>query len=209
MQASKKRAYDVDATVLSQVYHGVSGEAASTRRAVEDTDGKVLTYRGKVIEAYFHSTCGGRTEDGRSLWGGELDYLSTVKDPYCEAAPDFFWIYRISPRDLGAKLGMAAITEVQIEGRAKGGRALKLSFLAGAKSKTLDGDAVRRAVGYAKLKSTLFHVSAENGKFVFKGSGSGHGVGMCQWGARTQAEQGRSYRDILKFYFPEADLDRI
>lgn len=209
MKASKRRAYDVDATVLSQVYKGLIGEAASTRRAVEETDSRVLTYRGEIIEAYFHSTCGGRTEDGRSLWGGNLDYLTSLQDPYCEDAPDYFWVLRVAPKELGAKVGLPPVSEVKVLARAKGGRALKVQFAGGTQKKVFDGDAVRRALGYNKLKSTLFQVSAEHGKFVFKGSGSGHGVGMCQWGARAQAKQGRSYRDILKFYFPEADLDSI
>lgn len=208
-EASRKRRYDVDATVLSQVYRGIAGEAASTRAAVDATAGRVLSFDGDVVEAYFHSCCGGRTEDGRALWGGDLRYLSSVKDPHCDFAPDFFWIFRIGPAELGKKVGLGAITAVKVDERAPGGRALKVTFEAGKKSKTLGGDEVRRAVGYAKLKSTLFRVAAENGRYAFKGSGSGHGVGMCQWGARAQAEKGASYREILKFYFPAADLDRL
>jgi stage II sporulation protein D len=207
--ASKTRPFDVDATVLSQVYKGVAGEAPSTRAAVDDTEGKVLTYGGKIVEAYFHSCCGGRTEDGRALWGGNLAYLSSVKDKYCDFAPDYFWVYRIAPGELGKRVGLGSITAVKVLERAPGGRALRVQFEAGRADKVLDGDAVRRAVGYAKLKSTLFRIAAEGGQYVFKGSGSGHGVGMCQWGARAQAEQGRNYREILKFYFPEADLDRL
>lgn len=207
--ASKARKYDVDATVLSQVYRGVAGEAPSTRAAVDATEGKVLTHGGKVIEAYFHSCCGGRTEDGTALWGGELRYLSSVKDPYCDFAPDYFWKYALSPAELGKRVGLGPITAVKITSRAPGGRALEVRFESARGTKTLGGDAVRRVVGYAKLKSTLFRVAAEGGRYVFKGSGAGHGVGMCQWGARAQAEKGRNYREILKFYFPEADLDKL
>lgn len=207
--ASRKRPFDVDATVLSQVYRGIAGEASSTRAAVDATEGRVLTYDDKVVEAYFHSCCGGRTEDGRALWGGELRYLSSVKDPHCDFAPDYFWVYRIGPAELGKKVGLGAVTAVKVDERAPGGRALKVTFESDRKSKTLGGDEVRRAVGYAKLKSTLFRVAAEKNRYVFKGSGSGHGVGMCQWGARAQAEKGASYREILKFYFPEADIDRL
>lgn len=209
-QASRGRDYDVDASVTSQVYTGLSGEHAATREAVAATEGKVLMYEGRVVEAYFHSTCGGQTEDAHAIWGRNLPYLTPVKDPYCENAPDYFWVYRIEPAELGRKLGLQPVIEVLITRRAPGGRVIELAIEDRAKRiRRLRGDDLRRMLGYNRLKSTLFRVAVERGAFVFKGSGAGHGIGLCQWGARAQAEQGRSYRQILKFYFPQADLDTL
>lgn len=68
----------------------------------------------------------------------------------------------------------------------------------------------RATIGYEQLRSTLFSILAkkESGKevFVFSGKGFGHGVGLCQWGARALGRQGKSYTDILEHYYPRAQL---
>ncbi len=207
MKTATHKPYDVDATVLSQVYNGLKGEAASTVSAVKATRGEILTHSGKVAETFFHSACGGQTEDGGALWGGNVSHLSSVADPYCEDAPAYFWKHAIGPAELGRRVGLTKVSAVKVTRRGPGGRALQLVFEGGGQERKLNGDQVRRAVGYAKLKSTFFQVSVEDGAFVFKGSGAGHGVGMCQWGARGQAEEGRNYRQILAFYFPVMRLE--
>ena len=205
----RAREYDVDATVLSQVYVGIRGEHITTRLAVSDTAGMVLSHGGRVIEAFFHSSCGGHTEDPASLWGNSLPYIQPVEDPYCQAAPNYFWSLPVEHRELGRQLGLPPVVEVKIHARAPGGRVLRAEFLSENDSKTFTGEEVRQRLGYNKLRSTLFHVSTRGTTFVFNGSGGGHGVGMCQWGARGMAEKDKSFRDIVAHYFPRAELTRL
>jgi stage II sporulation protein D len=65
----------------------------------------------------------------------------------------------------------------------------------------MNGNELRRVLGYEKLKSARFKVSESDGTFTFTGKGAGHGVGMCQWGAKGMAENGYSYRQILGQYY--------
>src|SRR5438128_5349514 len=68
---------------------------------------------------------------------------------------------------------------------------------------------LRQLLGYSRLPSLLFDVSPEGGVVVFRGRGSGHGVGLCQWGARARALAGGTYRDILAHYYPGAEIRRM
>ena len=209
-QASKSRDFDVEASVLSQVYRGIEGEDPRTQAAVRATRNRVLTHEGRVIEAFYHSTCGGRTEDPGAIWTSGASPIRSVEDTYCDISPHFFWTHRISPRELGRLLGLPPIQAVKILSRSPGGRAMRVQFVSGDdRSRTLDGDEVRKLLGYNRLRSTLFRVTADDGVFLFRGGGSGHGVGLCQWGARAQAEEGRDYRTILRHYYPELRLSRL
>ncbi len=203
---SRNRAFDVDASVLSQVYKGIKGEDSRTRAAVDATRGEVLMVGGEIVEGFYHSACGGQTEAAAAIWQGSPAWFRSVKDPYCEAAPGYFWTHRIDYRELGRKLGVGPVTAVKVLDRGPGGRVLLAQFEGEGEQRLLAGDEVRRLLGYANLKSTFFEISVEGATFLFKGSGSGHGVGLCQWGARGQAEKGRTYRQILAHYFPAARL---
>ncbi len=76
-------------------------------------------------------------------------------------------------------------------------------------ARTLSGVELRQIIGYEKLPSLLFEVSVTSGVAVFTGRGSGHGVGLCQWGARERARRGESYREILAHYYPGAEIRRM
>jgi stage II sporulation protein D len=71
---------------------------------------------------------------------------------------------------------------------------------------TLTGDQFRKAIGYGVIKSTNFSVRVENREAVFSGLGNGHGVGLCQWGAKQRALDGFGYAEILSYYYPGTDL---
>jgi stage II sporulation protein D len=68
---------------------------------------------------------------------------------------------------------------------------------------------LRQRVGYGRLHSLDFSVRRDGGGFAFEGRGSGHGAGMCQWGAAGFAREGKSYREILAHYYPGAELTRM
>ncbi len=108
---------------------------------------------------------------------------------------------------MGALLKLSGeVTEVEVRERTPTGRVALLEAASGGRSKVFTGQEFRKLVGYDRVWSTAFGVERSEGGFVFRGSGSGHGVGMCQWGARGMAQQGRKAEEILKFYFPGTEI---
>ena len=75
--------------------------------------------------------------------------------------------------------------------------------------KMIPATEIRRIVGYTDVKSTWFTAKLSSGKIQFNGQGYGHGVGMCQWGAKGMADAGTAYHDILKTYYPDAEISRV
>ncbi len=204
--------YHLGATVLSQVYGGIASEDERTRRAVAATRGEVLAYGMLPVEAYFHASCGGRTESGEAALGRDLPYLKSVPCPAARKTPYSHWSVRVTPDELqrlAPQLGGAEPTGLRVASRTASGRARTLEVTTRNGARTLTAVQLRAALGYVRLPSLWFDVREEHGAFVFDGRGAGHGVGLCQWGARVLAEQGQSYRDILTHYYPGAEIRRI
>jgi stage II sporulation protein D len=179
--------YHLGSSVISQVYGGLASEDSRTREAVDATRGMVLTYQLQPVEAYFHASCGGKTERGVDALGRDLPYLASVSCP-CAKLPQSEW-----KLDFGAK--------VQVLSRSATGRATRVQL----DGRTLDAVTFRERVGYSKLKSLWFEV---NGSRI-EGHGFGHGAGMCQWGAKVLAEQGMSFREILARYYVGTELQTL
>ncbi len=197
--------FDLEANVLSQRY--AAGEVpASARDAAQATRGQVLVFDGAPILAAFHSSSGGATASAAEVWGREIPYLRSVSSPD-DAAPDYFWSYEIPLSDLAdalreAGLAPGRIDRVAIAERSASGRVLAVSLGA----LELSGRNLREILGGRALRSSLFDARLEGERVRFLGSGSGHGVGMCQWGASELARRGRTYRQILAHYYPGTSL---
>lgn len=200
--------YDVTDTQASQVYRGLSAVTSITEQAARETAGEVLTYHGTLAESVYSSSNGGHTADNESVWvGAPVPYLRGRPDPYDRASPHHAWTKRLSARRvhraLGRSVGGFSITSTSPEGRVT-----EVTLDTG---RRLSGSDFRRALnaslGWATLRSTLFSVEKDGSDYVFSGGGFGHGVGMSQYGARRQAQAGRSYRDILAFYFEGTAID--
>lgn len=198
--------YDVRATTESQVYGGVTAEDARTTAAVDTTRGQVLTYDGRPIFAAYHSDSGGHTEASELVWGGRFAYLRAVADPYTAAQA---WTLRVELAALETRLRQAGravsgVTGIDIAEVTPSGRAAYVRVTSAAGVLLLRGTELRTLLGAEAMKSTLFTVGGAPGgqpAVEFSGRGSGHGVGMSQWGARGQALLGRSYADILRYYY--------
>jgi stage II sporulation protein D len=109
-----------------------------------------------------------------------------------------------------ARRASAAITSVAVAEQTASGRAKSVRLgLAGGGALTLSGVELRQLIGYTALPSLLFTVRVEGKTAVFTGRGSGHGVGLCQWGARGRAARGEGYREILAHYYPGAEVRRM
>jgi stage II sporulation protein D len=194
--------YHLGSSVLHQVYGGLKSEDARTRAAVEATRGEVLTWELQPIEAYFHASCGGRTEEGLPALTRDLPYLTSVSCP-CGSAAASRWQVTVPARDVAETLGAPRAAELKVEARTRTGRVESLR----AGPRLIDAVTFRRRLGYSRIKSLDFEVSkAGDDGLRFVGRGQGHGAGLCQWGARMLAAEGRSYREILAHYYPGTDL---
>jgi stage II sporulation protein D len=213
----KKRAgelYHLKGTDIDQVYKGSGPEDRRARRAVNDTTGLVLYYKGELALTLYHSNAGGRTEAAKNVWGGEYSYLRSVKSHYDKNAPRYEWTYSISANKLGEKLRAKGyeidkVHSVVIKKKTPSRRVVKLQIKGKPDSLELTGEELRALLGYANIRSTMIKIKKSRGEFTFIGKGSGHGVGLSQWGAKGMAEAGRSYKGILKHYYPGTKIKKI
>lgn len=212
-RAMTPRPYDLTNTMFDQVYEGAHREDDRSRQYVEATRGEVLLRNGAVFPAYYHSCCGGKTEHAQNVWTGETG--PPVKDdPFCRNSPKFAWSHEIAIPTFTERLRSEGIDVKTVRTIA----ALpytdspRVEFLLiedddGLKmAKATD---LRRIFGYQNIKSTWFDAEISGNKIIFRGRGYGHGVGLCQWGAKGMAEEGIGYRDILKYYYPDAEVVKL
>lgn len=204
--------YDVTNDIYSQVYGGQNSERYRTGLAVDRTAGEILAYKGQVLPSYFHATCGGMTEDAKELWGGSVPPLQGVPCMFCKESPHMYWKKNFRLKDIqdelnrrGHKIGL--IRDIAVVSRNRSGR-IDMLRITGRDGKTLDvkGKDFRQALGPNVLKSNTYEIDMQGYYVNFIGKGWGHGVGMCQWGARGMSLQQFNYKQILEFYYPTAKL---
>ena len=195
---------------LNQVYKGEFISRPDYAEAARATAGEILTWSNKLILAAYSSTCGGITGNNHEVWDGEeLPYLNSVNDQkMCEISPHFKWKSVISKNELldfiRSRYGFSA--NKFDSNTHPSGRINSITFYDRFnKELTFSGNEFRLIVNRhfedMSLKSTLFTVHEADNNIHFYGNGLGHGVGMCQWGARGFANSGWNYSDILSFYF--------
>ncbi len=235
-QRKPAAAFDVKATVASQVYKGIEAERPSTREAVAATRGQVLTFDGDLANAVFHSSAGGSTENSGDLWSRQLPYLVSVPD-FDAASPVSQWQQRLDPEMLRkAFREIGGATRIDVLATTGSGRIHQARVIGPAGTLVLTGPELRSRLG---LRSTMVRfetvapevalVPAEASAsqpqmppplpsidspplqlsqptLIAIGRGFGHGVGMSQWGAYAMAQQGRSYEQILSHYYRGTQL---
>ncbi|MBL8914789.1 MAG: SpoIID/LytB domain-containing protein [Archangium sp.] len=195
--------FHLGSSVISQVYKGLDVEDPRTREAVESTRGMVLTWQLQPIEAYFHASCGGRTENGSDALGRDLPYLQAVDCP-CGRLPTSHWTLDLKPADLKG-MGGAKASALHVQGRSPTGRARRVEV----GSRSVDAVTFRERIGYMRLKSLQFDIEKSGAGWKLQGHGFGHGAGMCQWGARVYAEKGWGFEKILQHYYPGTELQKL
>lgn len=201
-QTSGNGVYDVGDTQTSQVYKGLESEGKATRMAVNATSGQVLTYKGKIILAVFHSSSGGHTENVEDVWSEPLPYLRGVPD-YDQGTPTYQWAKTFSRSELSRRIGMSNVRLLIPERTSPYGRIMTMKVVGARGSQTITGTKLRQALG---LKSTRFTVTSTANAFELNGSGFGHGLGMSQWGAYNLAQQKVNYQQILQHYYQGTTL---
>jgi stage II sporulation protein D len=196
--------FHLGSSVISQVYKGLDVDDPRTREAVESTKGQVLTWQLQPIEAYFHASCGGRTETGLDALGRDLPYLKAVDCP-CGRLPTSHWTLNLKPGDLTPLGSNTKTSAIKVQGRSTTGRARRVEV----GSRSMDAVTFRERLGYMKLKSLNFEVAKTRDGWTLEGSGFGHGAGLCQWGSRVYAEKGWGYVKILNHYYPGTELQTL
>ncbi len=206
--------YDIDSTQNNQVYNGLESRTYKTSRAVRSTRSLVLTYKNKLINALFHSSSGGMTENSQDVWKNEYPYLSSVKD-FDKNNPKLRWKKKFSSRELEKlfpKIG--GIKNIEILNITNTGRVKNVNIFGKYGSDQISGVDIRKRMN---LKSTFMrfkfiedkksisyndnsNIPVEK-KLIVLGQGSGHGVGMSQWGARYMASKGQKAERILKHFY--------
>jgi stage II sporulation protein D len=216
-----KDGYDFCSTTHCQRYQPLTGNTLSEAQrnaralnAVRATSGEVLRDRhAGLADAYFSASCGGMTANVETLWGTNAPaYLRGVRDESCATMPHHSWTDAISMEQLARALRSdertnpgSRLTDVRVARRDSTGRA-ELIAINGDQRRIIRGwdfkIIVGRVLGWNVLKSSRFEVTRAGSNFVFRGTGFGHGLGLCQEGAHVMAERGASYEQILAKYFP-------
>ena len=194
-----------DNSELSSIWGGnYSSYYSRVKDAVNSTSGVYLTYNGQYIEAVYHSTSNGRTEDSSNVWGNYYPYLVSVDSIYDNGNPNFSVSNSFSYSDLSSKLGInvSSGSEFNILGYTSGGRVSSISI----DGHEFSGVSFRSMLG---LRSADFDIVKNDSHVIITTRGYGHGVGMSQYGANGMGKAGYSYRDILLHYYPGVSIEQL
>lgn len=226
--------YDIKSSIMDQLYEGVSVENKLVNEAIDETAGEVIMYHDELIHAYYHSTCGGRTDNIEDVWDRqEIPYLKSVDDGDADSWSKYYtWrevfterqlrgrIEQYLASDRGRDLRIAPITNVTIGERTAGGRIRTLLVHTASDIYRFHKDRIRWVIGRTSnpdliLPSARFDVHIERDgegnviRVTFDGHGYGHGVGMCQCGAIGHAREGWTSDRILTQYYTNVELKKL
>lgn len=219
----KEQGYDLCSDVHCQVYKGFSKKEDLKERVhkvVKETKGIVLVGKDnqKLIQTYYHATCGGATENVSEAWSEttQQPWLISVKCNFCKNSPYYKWSYTITQekffevlRKEGFSLGRK-IYRINIISKTKSGRAKEVEVVSENSKFTINTKDLRRILGYSALKSTKIYEIDINSKYItFYGYGWGHGVGLCQWGANEATVKGKNFKEVLEYYYPNTKINKI
>jgi stage II sporulation protein D len=185
-------------------------------QAVRATAGETLWSGGRQVAGYFTQNCGGQSADAAELWGGpKQPWLVAHADPYCQRQPSA-WHASVEEKQLRDALAYEGwhladpVNAVRITKTDSSGRVARIAFPQQDRALEIHSAdlrfAINRALGWNTIRSDWYRVREDGHMVVFDGKGYGHGVGLCQAGAAEMARQGKSYRQILAFYFPGAKV---
>lgn len=174
------------------------------QRAVKDTDGQVVLYDGAPIMAVFHSSSAGATAASGDVWTAALPYLVSVESPEsADSVPNYYSVSTFGATEF-SRILLAVHPEAALSGSPEGwlgdveltdsGR-VDTAEVGGV---TITGKELRSLYG---LRSTAFTMEADSEGVTFRVTGYGHGVGMSQYGANALAKEGKTWQEILQWYY--------
>ena len=217
--------FDLRATTADQVYGGLAGESRRVTAAVDRTRGAVLEYNGQPLAGFYSACCGGHTASAAALGEQVIAPLKGVPCGFCDPARHvsgtgtpghiYHWQVRLNKRGLAEELrkkgfvvdAVETVTGLDVDAS---GRPARVEVKANSSAPAImTASEFRGLAGYSLIKSTrlVFHDAGE--EVDVEGFGWGHGVGLCQWGAKGMADAGYGFEAILEHYYPGAEIRRI
>lgn len=179
---------------------------AKLNRAVQETQGLILTYEGRPINATFFSTSNGFTENSEDYWTSAVPYLRSVPSPWDKAiSPKYKTTVELTAKQFWQKLGFPGAAQAGAASSMRvidttAGHRIKRMIVAG---RSFSGRDAREKLG---LPSSQFEWQVRGGAIRFTAYGYGHGVGMSQWGAHGMAREGRTAEQIVKHYYTGVEI---
>ena len=225
--ADPKSVFDLLSSQRSQKYLGfeyvdsagrrLAGESESSRTVIKETRGTVCTWKNELFCTYYSAVCGGCTTDGRELFKDANESLRPVPCEWCRDSPSYRWTTSMPREEFEKRAGVpvvggrnsvaiSAIYQISEPGQ---GVISRFELERGGHRDPVNGVELRDRLPAGTLYSPHFRMSFDKDRVVFEGRGHGHGAGFCQWGAKGQAEAGRNTDDIVRYYYPGADLTQI
>ncbi|MCU0377672.1 MAG: SpoIID/LytB domain-containing protein [Bacteroidales bacterium] len=183
-----------------QVYPGIISDSVIVK-ACTDTEGKVIVDSDNIlIVSAFHANCGGETAASADVWVATHPYLVSVRDPWCTGSRSARWDKTVALDNWNEFLISKGLSPGQENILfSPPGTLPSRIFVRSVAGKNISNEDIRQ---HFALRSAYFTISrAENG-IVFGGRGYGHGVGLCQDGARAMAADGKKFAEITGFYYP-------
>lgn len=205
-----KRDYDLESDTRSQVYRGVMRTDKRAQAMVRATEGLVVSYKGRMVTTYFHSTCGGDTIPASWVfpqYKEDTPPLSGAKDCTCQPSKYYRFETEVDFRAVRQLKVALPLTKLEAIHWPRGNYVKEL-VLTGAHGQVQRWHGYRQARSYLGLKAPAFTVTLNEDGLgaVFKSRGWGHGVGMCQFGAKGFAERGLNAEQIMRHFYPKTEL---
>lgn len=219
--------FDIYPDVRDQVYGGADRETQMDLDAINETRDLALYYNNELAEILYHASCGGTTEAVKNIFSKDLPYLASLKDgdenePNCSISPNFAWkeTYtgeEISNMFFNTKFFMEPkiVTDIEVLSRFPSGRVSKIKVSFQTSEEVIIDHKEIRSVFKRKdngiLRSLLFDIQKDFSndrlsKLIISGRGTGHGVGLCQWGSLNLSQKGYNFKQIIEFYYPSLKI---
>jgi stage II sporulation protein D len=217
--SSPYKYYDIRNTNLHQVYNGTH-RVTKIKEAVEETQGKILTFKGKAALTMFDICCGGSVPAKMRCKDPTKPYLMrNTKCTYCANSAHYSWKIDLSAHHFLEKLkanpalkekvkGLKSITDIKVVDADKAGIVHKIKISGGKKHVTISGRDIRRSL-VPQVKSLHFSASKIKDRIVLTGRGDGHQKGVCQFGAKELLSRNWDIEKVLQFYYPGTILGRL
>jgi stage II sporulation protein D len=229
MSKDEGQDYDLFASTSSQKYQGfryrdgsreLAGESEASRNIVRETTGMVCLFQGKLFRTYYSAVCGGQTTQGSALFRDAAAALKSVPCNFCREATRFRWKADLAKHEVADKLTAYFRAEGKTFGQlrsiklvrgdpSQGTEVPEFEVHDGQRGLRISAAVLRRQLPAGTLESPFFSVTERGGRLYFEGRGHGHGVGLCQWGARGQALQGRTAIEIVHYYYSGSQVSRL
>lgn len=209
--------YDLENSEKHQVNGSYFDATRSTHTTAKQTRGEVMLGKdGKLVPVFFHSKCGGKTRRPDQVWANRVPGYTSVACPFCHEHGKKNWTGKIPKQKMYASL-KTILSKYNKKFNPKGKiriiddhlKSSQIKFYVDDSFQVVKKSKLRSSLGRDVLPSNYFLLTQTHNEFKMIGSGYGHGVGMCQFGAKELAKQGYSYIQILKHYFPELKIKRI